>query len=142
MFQYDPFAIVKRELAGTGNMGDVLDRENGTARFSYNKSRFALVQVRANFVASSDQGVATMKMLLDHHSRQDGIASDLDFTLDSWQNMGFDASEENYHKYLEWAPPFEAWHRFVFEPGDDIVFTWIDPGTTDWGIEVGVVPQP
>jgi len=141
MEPYNPWAIIKRPLSGSGNMGDVLDRDNRTARFSWDKSRFILAQVRINFTGTGNQGVATMQMLLDHHSRQDGISSPFDFVLETWDNMGFDASATNYYKFLEWSPRYDQWHRFVFEPQDAIVFEWTDPGTTDWAIELGIIPQ-
>ncbi|MHC4065966.1 MAG: hypothetical protein ACYSUI_15915 [Planctomycetota bacterium] len=128
--------------SGTGNMGTLLDRSDTTARFRFAESEpIVLTSMHVAFTGSGDQGSATLKMLLDHHTRTDGLACPFDFTIDEWDACGYNPSTPNAVKaYVNWYPVLGEHHVYTYPPGSQVVFTWTDPGTTDWGIELKYQP--
>lgn len=116
-------------------MGDVADEKNGVARFTPG-FKYILESVRVRFKGSGDQNTATLQMILDHQAGGTGIDSPFDFILEEWATMGFDAAGK---EWVNWWRPSGARELFTFDAKSAIVFEWTDPGTTLWGIEVGVI---
>ncbi len=126
--------------SGTGDMGDVLDSENPTARFAFPEDRLVVpIIFRMLFTAGS--GTATMQLVLDHPERrnEDSIASPFDFVFAEFPTMGFDASG---YKWGEWAPTVYEYQKYGIDPGGQLVVTWTDPGTTFWGLGLGYAFPP
>ncbi len=132
MWTPDPNLIVKLHAAGAGNMGDVSDRTNATARFRPGVAH-VITQLYVRFTGSGDQGVADLAMWLDSQLGGDGIDSIHDRIIEDWENAGFD-SASTARKVIDWAPQGGEFHRFVFAADDEHVFVWPDPGATDWAI--------
>ena len=126
--------------ADTGDMGSLAygtrvsgtSDLNGKARFSLGNSKaFALTAIRVHFTSGS--GTADMSINIDSHR---GTNFDTLVKVVRAVGTGTDAN---------WRVPKDQQDEWVVEPGDDVVLTWTDPGTTIWGITVTlrpVLPDP
>ena len=79
-------------------------------------------------VIVSGSGTAALNLVLDS-----GWGSDWDVTLDSISARGSGAD-------LHYTVPAAVADRWVFSRLDKLSLTWTDPGTSEWGIEVGLIP--
>ena len=129
----DPSTVTILHAAGDGDMGsltygvyvaDALDNNN-KARFALpNGAAYTLAFARAHFVGGT--GTAELAVNLDAIR---GPSFDMQLATVSARGTGAD---------LNFRVRTEEQSQWVFEPGDVIVLTWADPGTTAWAATVGL----
>ena len=128
----DPNDLIILRDGGTGDMGDVTDNENRTARFRPQdySGRFCVVWVRMHF-SGSGTGTATCTMNVDS-----AAGDSYDVALFEWEAVGKgtdavlrigDTGDNQLAHYL-------------FDAEDDVVFKWTNPdaGNITWGIEIAL----
>lgn len=125
-----PDDIVTYRATGVGDMGSVTD-ENSVARFSLaGGGKFVLIWVKVQF--SGGTGSASLTLKSDH--RDTNTLYDFDEAA-PWTGMGTDGTTK-----LDWFVPVEEYPRYVYQPGDVLVWTWTNPDAASmrWAIEVGL----
>lgn len=126
-----PDDIVVLRASGDGDMGDVTDRAS-VARFKHpDLKKFALVYVKVRFTGGT--GNATLSMKVDDEA---DISEFYDFLEEEWEAVGTDADKDR----VDWLIPNDEYPRYVYQPGQELVFEWTNPDaqTMRWSIEVGL----
>lgn len=125
-----PDDIVPMRATGVGDMGSVTN-ENSVARFSLpGGGKFVLIWAKVQFTGGT--GSATLTLKSDH--RETNALYDFD-EAEGFASMGTDVTAR-----LDWRIPVEEYPRFVYQPGDVLVWTWTNPDAANmrWAIEMGL----
>ncbi len=125
----DPGQIIVKSSSGTGNMGTVSD-ETSVARFGADMldGPWVLSWLRGHF-AGTGSGTADLQINVDSR-----LGEYHDTELKELKAVGVGADVF----YRTARDDYEKW---VFQPGDVVVITWINPdgtGNLTWGAEAGL----
>ena len=128
-----PEHLVPFSAHGSGNVGDVTDGANGTARFSLGccVNGFALVDLCVRNSGGS-AGRADLIMRIDHH-----LGPAYDFNLKRWTNFGNGATSDKSNikrVYEQWEMRSWMFTRNGAGVLSEMVFEWTNPNNQDWAI--------
>ncbi len=131
-----PSEIVTQRATGVGDMGDVTN-EVSTARFGMPDGPWVLIWLKVRFTLelAGATGNAPLAMKLDHDDKT-GI---YDWNeVNPWPVCGLDG--DNVLTDIDWRIAAEEYPRYVYQPGQQIVFEWTNPDAAKirWTIEVGL----
>lgn len=137
-----PIETIRKFYAtGAGDMGDATIETGFIARFSMpDVERYVLVGFRVHFRAGSGTSTLTLNLRSDRSRTNETTGSSTaggahDVRLIDFPKKGTSADLN----FMVTEGDYEAW---TFDCGDELVFSWTDPGTTLWGIEIMLAPAP
>lgn len=115
---------------GSADMATLADEADRTARFIIGEDDLALLYVRGEFAGGT--GTADMVLYLDRQATRETLKKTT--LLFTWKEVGT-------VKQVHTRVPVEVREAWSFMRGDELVFVWTNPDSSNmtWTLEVGLV---
>ncbi len=133
-----PNAIKTFRFTGTGNMGNVQDR-NDPYR-AWLPDTFVWVYLKGLFISGSSSAELTIR--LQHRDKAGWTEGhdtlpDSDGTYDFHEKV-FSAIGTGGTAFLDYRVPTDEYPRYVYQKGDMLIPVWTNPNTQIWSLEFGL----